>query len=142
MYNIVIVGSEVTHYSEGGRVETSGDLQTFETIAALQQYISTNNLTLSEGVEIPEFDLAEYKANKVSEFSLLAFDLREAILPEYKLVNAGLGIYDEATVLSYKLTVQAFRDEFYRLSGLIDEATTKEAIDAIEHNYPNELVTE
>jgi hypothetical protein len=38
--------------------------------------------------------------------------------------------------------VQAFRDEFYRLSGLVNEATTKEGVDSIEHNYPNELVTE
>ena len=91
MYKIVIVDNEITMISQG-RVETSGNLHEFETVAELQSYVAANNLTYAEGVDSSIFDVEAYKLAKIDYISNLAFTLREAILPEYKLVNAGLGI--------------------------------------------------
>jgi hypothetical protein len=63
-------------------------------------------------------------------------------LPDYKLANASLGIYDATTKSSYLNTVEAFRTEFYRIKGAIESATTKAEMDAViaSVNFPTELV--
>ena len=91
------------------------------------------NLTLNPKYE-PTLD--ELKASKINHFSTLAFDLREAILPEYKIMNAGLpDVYDPEEVLKIARVVTEFRTEFYRLKGLVEQATTVEELEAIEDNY-------
>ena len=140
MYYIVVKDNIVTLLQQDGRVETSGELLEFDTLSTMTEYIETNNLEYADNVDVSLFDVESYKLSKINEISQQSFDMREAILPEYNLVNAGLGVYDEATVLSYKLTVQAFRDEFYRVSNLINAAETRSEIDAISISFPTSLI--
>ena len=90
------------------------------------------NLKLNE-VYVPTLD--EVRANKISYFSQLAFDERAKILPEYKLINASLGVYDATETARIKAIVEAFRTEYYRLEALCKQAKTAEELEAIEANY-------
>lgn len=86
--------------------------------------------------------LAEYKRRKLEEFSELSFELREEIIPGYKLVNCALGIYDQEEDNKIKATVQAFRKEYYNLKKQIEEAENVLEIQAIVENYPRETAKE
>jgi len=90
------------------------------------------NLQLNE-VYVPT--LEELKADKIRHFSQLAFDKRNEILPEYKLINASLGIYDATETQRITNIVTAFRTEYYRLEALCLQATTAEELEAIEEHY-------
>ena len=90
------------------------------------------NLKLNE-VYVPTLD--ELRANKINYFSQLAFDERANILPEYKLINASLGVYDATETARIKGIVEAFRTEYYRLEALCKQANTVEELEAIEDNY-------
>ena len=90
------------------------------------------NLKLNE-VYVPTLD--EVRANKISYFSQLAFDERAKILPEYKLINASLGVYDATETARIKGIVESFRTEFYRLEALCKQAKSVEELEAIEANY-------
>jgi len=79
--------------------------------------------------------LAEVKANKIQHFSNLSFEKRSIILPEYKLINAGLGIYSEIETANIKQIVVDFRTEFYRLKALIESAETVDEVNEITDNY-------
>jgi hypothetical protein len=84
--------------------------------------------------------LDDLKSHAIEGFSDLAFRARRAILPDYRLQNALLGIYDDATAADYKATVQAFRDEFYRLKGLVEEARDVESLRKIAPEFPHQVV--
>jgi hypothetical protein len=84
--------------------------------------------------------LDEYKQKRIQYFSGESFYIRNAFLPDYKLQNAALGIYDEAKTAVIKATVQAFKDEFNRLQGLVEQAADADAVDAVTPNYPGKLV--
>lgn len=84
--------------------------------------------------------LDEYRKKKIQFFSSLSFEIRSVFLPDYKLQNASLGIYDEAKTVAIKATVKAFKDEYNRLEGLVNQAPDANAVDAITHNYPDKLV--
>ena len=90
------------------------------------------NLKLNE-VYVPTLD--ELRANKISYFSQLAFDERAKILPEYKLINASLGVYDATETARIKGIVEAFRTEYYRLEALCKQAKSIEELELIEANY-------
>ena len=90
------------------------------------------NLKLNE-VYVPTLD--EVRANKINYFSQLAFDERAKILPEYKLINASLGVYDATETARIKGIVEAFRTEFYRLEALCKQANSQEELELIEANY-------
>src|SRR6185369_5076954 len=75
--------------------------------------------------------LDDVKQKKIQYFSDMALEKRDALLPDYKLQNALLGIYDEQTVANYKATVAAFRDEFYRLQSLVEKAGTPKKVEAV-----------
>ncbi len=85
------------------------------------------------------FSLSDYKEEKLQYYSDLSFSKRQTLLPDYKLVNASLGIYPTETTNSYKTLVENFRTEFYRIKSIIDEATDKTTIDSIVENYPTSL---
>jgi len=91
-------------------------------------------LKLNE-VYVPTLD--ELKANKINYFSQLAFDERAKILPEYKLINASLGVYDATETTRITNIVTAFRTEYYRLEALCKQANTVEELELIEANYGN-----
>ena len=79
--------------------------------------------------------IEEVKQSKINHFSNRAFELREIICPEYKLINASLGIYSEIESANIKRVVEEFRAEFYRLKTLVESATTIQEIETITDNY-------
>jgi hypothetical protein len=83
-------------------------------------------------------DLKEQAIVGLSDYS---FTKRQELLPDYRLQNAMLGVYDEKTVANCRATVQAFRDEFYRVKELIEKAKTVKALKAIEPNFPKKIVS-
>ena len=98
-----------------------------------------------EVVEFVPIPLAEYKVQQIENCNQLSFQVRNVFLPDYKLINAGIDVYEDdnpGTKLKYKKTVQAFRTEFYRLSGLINSATTNDEIDIIVSgaNFPTGIL--
>jgi hypothetical protein len=97
----------------------------------------TEHELVDEGI----LKLDDLKRHALEGFSDLAFRARRAILPDYRLQNALLGIYDNATAADYKATVQAFRDEFYRLKGLIEDAKDVESLRKIVPEFPTQMVS-
>ena len=90
------------------------------------------NLKLNE-VYVPTLD--ELKQQRIEYFSQLAFDERAKILPEYKLINASLGVYDATETARINGIVEAFRTEYYRLEALCKQAKSVEELELIEANY-------
>ena len=72
---------------------------------------------------------------KVDAFSREAFESRERILPEYKIANGALGIYDADMTEQIRNTVNSFRNEFYRLKTLCEACTSIEELNAIQSDY-------
>jgi len=98
-----------------------------------------------EVVAFVPIPLAEYKTQQIESCNQLSFQIRNVFLPDYKLINAGIDVYEDdnpGTKLKYKKTVQAFRTEFYRISGLINSATTNNEIDIIVSgaNFPTGIL--
>ena len=87
-----------------------------------------------------QLDIA--KSAKIEYFNQLSFELRNNILPDYKLANASLGVYDENTIIQYSSLIQAFREEFYRLKALIENAESIEEVNNIQANFPTILNSE
>lgn len=82
-----------------------------------------------------EMDSLKLVENKISYFSQLAFDERAKVLPEYKLINASLGVYDATETERIKGIVEAFRTEYYRLEALCKQAKSVEELELIQANY-------
>lgn len=97
--------------------------------------------TIPEMLEDGSLTLAEVKQRKIEYFSNLAFEKRSSILPDYKLQNALFGIYGKQTATNYRDTVRAFRDEFYRLQALVEQAKTFDEIEAVAESFPQEIVS-
>jgi len=85
-------------------------------------------------------DLGALKRQAIEGFSRAAFELRARLIPDYKLQNAALGIYDDEEVRGYRATVEAFRKEFYRLKEQIEKARSMEALAKIKPNFPDKLL--
>ena len=85
--------------------------------------------------------LEKYKQDRTNYYSRLAFEKRSSLIKDYKLLNVALGIYDSKTTANYRATVQAFRDEFYRIKKIIKEAKTVKRIDGIREGFPKKIVT-
>ena len=95
--------------------------------------------TLKELLKEGIITLDEYKSERIDHYSRMAFEKRIAILPDYKLNNVALGIYDEKTTENYKTTVIKFRDEFYRIKNLIEQAKTVKKIDEVKERFPSKI---
>jgi hypothetical protein len=91
--------------------------------------------------EISEESIEDYKQQRIFEVSNLAFELRKSILPDYKILNASLDIYVRNTADSYADTIQAFRDEFYRIKAGIIAAKNIQQVDLVLDgmNFPTQL---
>lgn len=85
--------------------------------------------------------LEEYKLEKINTVSEMSLKKRQALIPDYKLLNASVGVYEEITKLSLKNTIQEFREEFYRLKYEIEIADSKTKINnlILNANFPTEL---
>jgi hypothetical protein len=81
---------------------------------------------------------AIHREELINYISELSFTRRAEIVPDYKLSNASLGVYGEEIKQVYANLVEAFRNEFYRVKGLLEQATTIEEMDTImlTLNYP------
>jgi len=88
----------------------------------------------------PTETLDQARARKKREFTAQALALRSALAPDYQLLNAGLGLYDETKAATLKATVNAFRDEVTRLEGLIAAAKSTADLDALTAKFPTALV--
>jgi hypothetical protein len=84
--------------------------------------------------------LEEVKASAIAYYSDLAFQLRRAVIPDYKMQNAALGVYDESETTAIRNTVKAFRDEFYRLKSVIEKARSIKALKDVTPNFPGDPV--
>ena len=102
------------------------------------EWLKTNEFEVVDFVPIP---LADYKVQQIENVNQMSFNLRNEFLPDYKLINAGIDVYEDespGTKVKYKNTVKAFRTEFYRLKGLIESAKSNDEIDLIvtNSNFP------
>jgi len=98
------------------------------------------NMTLQEICDEDESYLDVIKGNMINYYSSESFIKRKEIIPDYKLENCALGLYDNETILSYKKTVQAFREEFYRVKSEIESAATLKEIEAATAEFPKHIV--
>ena len=80
------------------------------------------------------------RARKLHEFTAQSLWLRAKLIPDYQVLNAGRGLYDEARVQSLRATVQAFRDEVHRLEKAATKAKTVKALDALQAVFPDALI--
>ena len=96
----------------------------------------TDHEMLAEGL----MKLADYKQKKIEYFSALSFKERMTLIPDYKLQNGALGIYEEKTRANLRATIQAFRDEFYRIKKLVIAAKTVKEIDKIRVHFPQKMI--
>lgn len=92
--------------------------------------------TPAEMLEEGLISLDEIKLQKKENFSDLALQKRNEILPDYKIQNALMGIYDDEITAAYKKTIEAFRKEYHRLEGVIDEAASLDKLDKIKAKFP------
>ena len=85
-------------------------------------------------------DLEEYKRLKIEYFSRLAFEKRAEILPEYKIQNAALGVYNKQKTEEIKNTILSFKQEFKTIKGEVESAKTADDVDKVKDSYPGELL--
>lgn len=95
----------------------------------------------AELVEEGLLRLNDIKQELVEYYNALSFHKRNELIPDYKLNNAVLGVYDDQRMADYKVTIQAFREESKRIAGLINEATKVADIEAVEENFPTSILT-
>jgi hypothetical protein len=78
--------------------------------------------------------IEEYRAQKTAQLSALSLQRYNELCPDYKLKNALTGVYDEILseeiLTEYRRISEALRNEFYRVSGLINTAGSTSEVDA------------
>ena len=72
--------------------------------------------------EMPEMPLDQLKPLLLERFSQMSLELRAQLIPDYKLQNAALGVYDEERTAAIRDTMAAFRDEYHRLEEAVQKA--------------------
>ena len=109
-------------------------------LAPNQKIANHEVITLSDREMLDEnkITLDEYKQKRIEHFSQLSFTKRQMILPEYKIQNAALGIYNEEERARIKETIEAFRKEFNRLREKVQSAKTPDEVDKVKEKYPEE----
>ncbi len=97
--------------------------------------------TIGELVADGLLSFDEVKDNYVERFSHEAFALRQALIPDYKIQNAALGLYDEKTAAAFKNTINEFRNEFYRLKNAVENADSVQTLESIKPEFPTAIVS-
>lgn len=112
------------------------EMPDYETLIATSQITGytapTIDLLISVWVEVL---LDQAKDIKIGYFSNLSFQLRQELIPDYKLINASLGVYSEQERDSIVAIVGSFRNEFYRLKGLVLQAENIAEVEAITDQF-------
>jgi len=75
--------------------------------------------------------LTDLKSSYKEKISKLAFEKRNSLLPDYKISNAALDIYNEATKIKIKTCIESFRAEFYRMEALVNLANNEDGLKTI-----------
>jgi hypothetical protein len=96
--------------------------------------------TPREQVEEGIINLEEYKTILVKNYSYYSLTERGRILPDYKIQNALLGIYEGEEEQRIKATVKAFRDEFYRLKTFIENSKDLKELDDLTVKFPEKIL--
>lgn len=107
-----------------------------------EQKVEGEQIVAKTSVEMLEeglISLDEIRQQKKDQFSSIALQKRNEILPDYKIQNALMGIYDDGIAAAYKKTIEAFRKEYHRLEGVIDGATSLDELDKIKAEFPKSL---
>lgn len=84
--------------------------------------------------------LAQLRKRKLQQLSGQAMAERQTLVPDYQLLNAGLGLYDDARLQSLRATVNAFRTEMQRLQAAVAKARSAKELDALVPAFPIALV--
>jgi hypothetical protein len=87
-------------------------------------------------------NISNIKQDALEYYNALSFAKRGELIPDYKLENASLGVYEDKDRLStYRETIKAFRAEYKRIEALVNSANSVEEIEAIKQNFPEELIS-
>jgi hypothetical protein len=89
--------------------------------------------------DAPAQGLDELKEATLEQLSRLSFELRAKLLPDYKLQNAALGVYDEEKTQAIRDTTKAFRDEYLRLEALVKKAKSAKELQGLKANFPTRV---
>ena len=134
------------------RIDADGIVQEL-TIA---EAVETGQYKLSEGQKLVDGQIVDkgpkelidkglltldhFKERLINYFSALSFQKRQELIPDYKLNNAALGVYDDETTARYMATVKAFREEFYRLKSAIEKAQNYQELSAVTPQFPDAIL--
>ncbi|MBS4000735.1 MAG: hypothetical protein KGZ71_09675 [Desulfobulbaceae bacterium] len=77
------------------------------------------------------WNLEQYKETCIAKVSEMSFELRQRIYPDYKLMNASIGLYFAEETYNITRVCNEFREEFYRLKEAISSAKTIEEVNEI-----------
>jgi hypothetical protein len=89
----------------------------------------------------PPETIVEARERILRGFSDASLSNRQQLIPDYQLLNAGLGIYEPDRTQAMKETVQAFRDEVHRLEKAVAEAKSIQELEAIKPSFPTAILT-
>jgi len=89
----------------------------------------------------PRENLAQARQRVLRGFTDASLSARNQLIPDYQILNAGLGIYDADRTQAIKETVQAFRDEGHRLQKLVADAKSVQELEAIKPSFPAAIAT-
>ena len=81
------------------------------------------------------WDLEAYKETCIAKVSDMSFELRQRTLPDYKLINASIGVYGGDGLVAIADTIEAYRLEFYRLKTAIEAAKSIDEVNEIVDNH-------
>ncbi len=122
---------------------TSGEIEIYKT-GDYDSISKFNDLyCFAKNVNLNQFDLNIYKAEKIKELSYLSLSVGEVVAPTYKFHNCLLSKEMEENgetpiylnwrdVLNeYKCKRIALRNEFYCLKSVVEKATSKKEIDSL-----------
>jgi hypothetical protein len=84
-------------------------------------------------------NLAQARERILRGFTDASFSMRKQLIPDYQLLNAGIGIYDAERTQAIKDTVQAFRDEVQRVEKLAAAAKSVKELEAIKPSFPTAI---
>jgi|GEM_PF-1872800 len=84
-------------------------------------------------------DIEVVKKEKIRWLSEESFAKRRELIPDFKLQNALFGVYDEDRISIYRDTINAFRNEFFRVKELVIHARSVEEIESITARFPTEV---
>jgi hypothetical protein len=88
----------------------------------------------------PSENLAQARERVLREITNASLNARNQLIPDFQLLNAGLGIYDAERTQGIKNTVQAFRDEVHRLQQLVADAKSAKQLEAIKPSFPTAII--